>query len=364
MKIGEIISAMEQLAPPSLQESYDNCGLITGHQSEEAKGALVCLDCTEEVLDEAITLGCNLVIAHHPIVFSGLKKLNGKNYVERVIIKAIKNDIAIYAIHTNLDNVYAGVNQKIALKIGLKNTRILQPKQGSLCKLVTFAPVDFADKVRDALFAAGAGNISDYSECSFNIDGTGTFLPGAGTDPFSGTPGVRSSDKEVRIEVILETYLQRKAESALKKVHPYEEVAFDFYPLLNEHPRIGSGMIGELDNPIDILEFLKSLKTTLKTDCIRYTKPVKKEVQTIALCGGSGSFLLNAARLKQADVFITADYKYHQFFDADGKIVIADIGHYESEQFTGEIISDFLKDKFPTFAVRLTKVNTNPVNYL
>ncbi len=364
MKTKEIIAVLESVAPPALQESYDNSGLITGSPEQEITGILVCLDSTEAVLDEAIAMGCNMVIAHHPILFSGLKKITGKNYVERVIIKAIKNDIAIYAIHTNLDNVYDGVNRKIAEKLGLVNLRILQQKEDTLLKLVTFAPPAHADLVRNALFEAGAGTISRYSECSFNQEGIGTFKPGEGTAPFSGKQGIRSEDKEVRIEVILERFRMKMVEKALKEAHPYEEVAYDFYSLKNDHPFIGSGMIGELKVPMETLSFLKMVKNQLNSGTIKYTNPFKTSISKVALCGGSGSFLLNDAIASGADIFITADYKYHQFFDADGRIIIADVGHYESEQFTGEIIAEILKDKFPTFAVRLTKVNTNPVNYL
>lgn len=364
MKTKEIIAVLESFAPPALQESYDNSGLITGSPEQDITGILVCLDSTEAVLDEAIAAGCNMVIAHHPILFSGLKKITGKNYVERVIIKAIKNDIAIYAIHTNLDNVYDGVNRKIAEKLGLINLRILQQKEDTLLKLVTFAPPTHADLVRNALFSAGAGTISRYSECSFNQEGIGTFKPGEGTDPFSGKQGIRSEDKEVRIEVILERFRMKTVEKALKGAHPYEEVAYDFYPLRNSHQYIGSGMIGQLLEPMETLAFLKKIKKALNSGTIKYTNAFKTSISTVALCGGSGSFLFNDAIASGADIFITADYKYHQFFDADGRIIIADVGHYESEQFTGEIIAEILKDKFPTFAVRLTKVNTNPVNYL
>ncbi|MEP7263773.1 MAG: Nif3-like dinuclear metal center hexameric protein [Bacteroidota bacterium] len=364
MKIKDIIQQLEQLAPPSLQENYDNSGLLIGSKDDETSGAIVCLDCTEEVIDEAIASGFHLIISHHPIIFSGLKKINGKNYVERIVIKAIKNNIAIYAIHTNLDNVYEGVNQKIASRLGLINTSILSPKNQLLCKLVTFAPLTGAETIRNALFAAGAGSIGKYSDCSFSSQGMGTFKAGTGAQPYVGSINEKHLEPEERIEVILENHLQNAVIAALKNAHPYEEVAYDVYPLLNSHQLIGSGLIGDLKAPVDTMEFLKSLKKTMLTSCVRYTKVVKDQVSRIAVCGGSGSFLFNDAKASGADVFITADYKYHQFFDADGQLVIADIGHYESEQFTGEILAGFLSNKFPTFAVRLTKVNTNPVNYL
>jgi dinuclear metal center YbgI/SA1388 family protein len=364
MKINEIIGYLATLAPPVYQESYDNAGLIVGSGDTEATGALICLDSIESVIDEAIEHGVNLVIAHHPIVFSGLKRFNGNSYIERVVMKAIKHDIAIYAAHTNLDNVHTGVNAKIAEKLGLQQTRILVPKKGLLRKLVVFVPKNNAADVRKAIFDAGAGSISDYDECSFNLEGTGTFRPSEEAKPFSGESGKQNVEEELRIEVIYNAYQERKIISAMIGAHPYEEVAHDIYALENKHQRVGSGMIGELPQAMPVMEFLNHVKTAMKTDCIRYTDPVKKEVKRIAICGGSGSFLLGNALANKADVFITGDYKYHQFFDADGKIVIADIGHYESEQFTIELIGDLLMKKFPTFAVRFTEISTNPINYI
>lgn len=364
MQLKEIIQFLEDKAPSSLQESYDNSGLICGHSSMEIKGAIICLDSTEDIIDEAISHGFNLVIAHHPIVFSGIKKFNGKNYIERAIIKAIKNDIAIYAIHTNLDNVIHGVNAKIAEKIGLVNCRILSPMKNKLLKLSTYVPHEHAEKVKEALFSAGAGHIGNYSECSFTTVGEGTFKGGDVSNPVYGEKNIRFKGHESKIEVILESYKQSQIFSALKEAHPYEEVAYEFILLANNWQDVGAGMIGELPSEMDATEFLKSLKVKMKTDCIRHTKTLKKAVKKVAICGGSGSFLLEDVKRAGADIFITSDFKYHQFFDADGSIVIADIGHYESEQYTIELLSDWLSEKFPTFALRLTEINTNPINYI
>ncbi len=364
MQLSEIIKAIEAFAPLSYQENYDNAGLIIGSPAQEITGALICLDSTEDVIDEAIKENCNLVIAHHPIIFSGLKKITGKNYVERTIIKAIKNDIAIYAAHTNLDNVISGVNSKIAEKLGLKNCSILQPKTGLLKKLVTFCPNEKAAEVRTALFKAGAGFIGNYDECSYNVEGYGTFRAGEGTKPFVGKQNIQHQETEIRIETIFPSQLQSAILKALFTSHPYEEVAYDIYPLENQYQQVGSGLTGELKEPQDELFFLKSLKTSLQTDCVRYTQLTGKKIKRVAVCGGSGSFLLKDAIASEADIFITADLKYHQFFDAEGKILLADVGHFESEQFTGEIFYSLLMEKFPTFAVRLSKTNTNPINYL
>ncbi len=361
--IKDIVSVLENLAPPVYSESYDNTGLLCGNRDWKCSGALITLDCIEPVIDEAISLGCNLVIAHHPIVFSGLKKITGSNYVERTIIKAIKNDIAIYAIHTNLDNVYQGVNFKICEKLGLKNTLILQPKRGVLSKLVTFCPKDKSAQVLDALFAAGAGEIGNYSECSFNLDGTGTFQANDKADPYVGEKGKRHYEPETRIEVIFESIKESSVMSALRKSHPYEEVAYYLTKLENEYQSVGSGMIGEFEKPVSQPEFLKMLSNAFNLKVIRHTAITNTEIMKVAVCGGSGSFLLKNALSAGVQAFITADFKYHQFFDADGRILIADIGHYESEQFTGEFIANELRKNLPTFALHLTKQHTNPVHY-
>lgn len=364
MKLKEIIDSLETLAPSSLQENYDNSGLLVGSADMEITSALVCLDSTPEVIAEAVRKKCNLVIAHHPIIFSGLKKINGKNYIERTVIEAIKNDIAVYAIHTNLDNVQNGVNKAIADKLGLINTQILEPKTNLLKKLAVFVPLANADEVRNAIFKAGAGHIGNYDECSFNTNGTGTYLPGENSHPVKGIVGARHSEPETRIEVILPEWILNQVLHSIKKVHPYEEVAYDVYPLNNPLATTGSGMIGELEESMEVIAFLNHLKTVMKAGVVRHTAIHKKEIKRIAVCGGSGSFLLNAAVNLQADLLVTSDFKYHQFFDADGKIIIADIGHYESEQFTIPLLGDWLKAKFPTFATHFTEVNTNPVSYL
>ncbi len=362
-KLSEIIEHLEKLAPPSLQESYDNSGLITGNPDQEIHAALLCLDSTEAILEEAIRKQCNLVIAHHPVIFKGLTSITGKSYIERVIIKAIRNNIAIYSIHTNLDNIRNGVNEAICQRLKLENTGILQPLKGQLRKLVTFVPSSHADKVRDALFAAGAGHIGNYSECSFSSAGNGTFKGGEGSQPFVGETGKRHSEAEERIELIYPAWKEPPVLTALKGSHPYEEIAFDIYRLENSAMQVGAGMIGDLPDAMDAETFLDHLKVCMKTGLIRHTALHSKRVKKVAVCGGSGSFLLERAIQQGADVFISGDFKYHQFFDAEGKIIIADIGHFESEQFTINLLSDYLKKKFTTFAIPFTETNTNPIYY-
>ena len=364
MKLKELCTSLEEWAPLAYQESYDNSGLIVGDLSTELTGVLVSLDCVEDVVDEAIAKGCNVIVSHHPIVFKGLKSFTGKNYVERTLIKAIKNDIALYAIHTNLDNIHTGVNKMLADKIGLINTRVLVPKKEVIKQLVTYAMPTDADSIRNALFEVGAGALGEYSECSFTVSGSGTFKGSQNSNPIVGEKGIRTSQVEERIEVLFPAFMESKVISVLKNNHPYEEVAYSVFNLSNENQNVGSGMIGELSIAENSLDFLSTLKNNLNAEGIRYTSLVKNKIKKVAICGGSGSFLLQAAIRSGADVFITGDFKYHEFFDAENKIIIADVGHYESEQYTKDLIADFLSEKFPKFAVHLSEVNTNPINYL
>ncbi|MCX6199992.1 MAG: Nif3-like dinuclear metal center hexameric protein [Bacteroidetes bacterium] len=364
MKIKDITDYLESIAPLSFQESYDNSGLIVGDKNAPAKKVLITLDCIEEVVDEAIKEKCQLIIAHHPIVFGGLKKLNGKNYVERVVIKALKNNIAIYAIHTNYDNVFEGVNSQMCERLDIVDCEILLPKKQLLKKLYTFIPVVHHERVTKAMFEAGAGHIGNYSETSFNVKGTGTFKGNEKSNPVFGKKGVLEKVDEIKFETIFPAHLEHQIISALLKAHPYEEVAYDIVSLDNYYSKVGSGMVGNLKKPMDELTFLKSVKKSLKTDSIRHTKLLGKQVIRIAVCGGAGSFLLNHAIAAKADVFITADFKYHEFFDAEGKLVIADVGHYESEQFTKDLLLQHLLEKFPIIAARISTVNTNPIKYL
>jgi len=364
MKLNELTTYLESFAPLNYQEDYDNSGLIVGYPDQEITQALISLDCTEAVVDEAMAENCQIIISHHPIVFKGLKKFNGKTYVERVVEKAIKNSIAIYAVHTNLDHVAAGVNRRIADQLGLQNCRILSPQKNLLKKLVTFVPLTQAEKVREALFAAGAGNIGNYGECSFNIDGTGTYKAGENTNPFAGEKGIRHYEEELRIETVFPNNIESKILTALFLAHPYEEVAYDLYPISNQYQQVGAGLIGELAFPQEEAGFLQIIKTQMKAEVIRHTSFTGKKIVKVAVCGGSGSFLLKNAIAAGADVFVTADFKYHEFFEAEGKIVIADIGHFETEQFTQELLAEIISKKFPTFAIRLTKINTNPVKYI
>ncbi len=364
MKIGELLSAIEDFAAPELQEDYDNAGLITGRREWDCAGALCTLDVTPDVVKEAVEKGCNLIVAHHPIVFRGLKRINGNNYVERVIIEAIKNDVAIYAAHTNLDNVAEGVSKTMAEKLGLQNTTVLQPKGGTLRRLITFAPVDKAEAVRQALFNAGAGHIGQYDECSFNSDGEGTFRAKPGADPYVGEIGVRHQERESKIEVVFPFYLERQLVKALTESHPYEEVAYDIFRMENVHKGIGAGLIGELKEPMSEANFLAHIKTTFGLEAIRHTPLRAEPVKTVAVCGGAGAFLIKKAVQAGADFYVTADVKYHEFFDAEGRTVIADIGHWESEQAAVALLHRLLVTKFPTFAAVLKSgVNTNPVRY-
>ncbi len=364
MLLKQITQYVESIAPLAFQESYDNSGLIIGNPDDEISGILITLDITEEILDEAISKGLNLIICHHPIVFSGIKKLNSKNYIERCVAKAIKNDISIYAAHTNLDSVFGGVNSKICEKLELQNCKILAPIPQFLKKLVTFVPVGDAEKVRTAIFEAGAGHIGNYDSCSYNVNGQGTFRGNNNTNPHVGEKNQLHFEEEVRIETIFPKHIQSKVIKALLQAHSYEEVAYDIYPLENDYQQAGIGMIGELAEPMDEISFLKKLKAVFRCEVVKHTQLLGKPIRKVAVCGGAGSSYLAKAIAQKADIFVSGDFKYHQFFDAEKQIVIADIGHYESEQFTKEVFYELLTKKFPKFAVHLSAINTNPVSYL
>jgi dinuclear metal center YbgI/SA1388 family protein len=365
MKIKELTRILEKIAPPPYQEAYDNSGLIVGNPMTDVTGVLVCLDSTEAVILEAVQRGCNVVVAHHPIVFKGLKKLNGKNYVERTVLLAIKNDVAIYAIHTNLDNMlHKGVNTKIAEKLGLTNLKILAPKRETLMKLVAFVPIADSQKVLDALYLAGAGNIGNYQNCSFRTEGIGTFTPIGTANPHIGSLNKDEEIVEHRLEVVFPRHLERPMLNALRAAHTYEEVAYYMQTLENLNQEVGAGIVGELHETQTEMAFLQFLKTQMQAGVVRYTGPLSKNVKKIAICGGSGSFLLPDAIGASADVFVTADYKYHEFFDADGKILIADIGHFESEQYTIDLLIEILQKEKPDLEIFSTRTLTNPVNYL
>ncbi len=363
MKIKDIIAEIERFAPPTLQEPYDNSGLLAGNANTQVAGVLLSLDCTESVVDEAIDQNCNLIVSHHPLIFSGLKSITGKNYVERTLIKAIKNDVVLYAAHTNLDHVAQGVNKKISDKLGLTNTKILSPKPNLLRKLITFVPKIHLQSLQSALFEAGAGQMGNYTETSFWSSGTGSFKPNNQAKPYVGNPNERHSEPESRLEIVFETHNEQQIIQALIKNHPYEEVAYDVITLQKSHQNIGSGMVGVLPKPMSEPELMELIKHIFGVKTIRHTELLGKKVEKIAVCGGSGRFLLPNAIAQQADVFVTADFKYHEFFDAQRQIVVMDIGHYESEQFTVEIFDAIIRKKFSNFVPKISKINTNPIFY-
>lgn len=359
-----ITQALEQKAPLAWQESYDNCGLQVGDPNMKVKGVLLCLDITEAILEEAIAKNCNLIIAHHPLLFSGLKKITGATYVERIVMKAMQHQIALYAAHTNMDNWKDGVNAKIAEKLHLTNTRILAPVSNDLNLLYCYASASLVPQIEQALFDAGAGQVGNYFNCSFQVEGLGAFQGNEHSSPLIGAAGgPREQVAETKIEVLVPNHALSKVLVALRAAHEYEEIAYGITPLKNKNQDLGAGMIGSLEQPVSESDFLNNLKQALPTACIKHTELLGRPIQRVAVCGGSGSFLLKDAIQAKADVFITSDFKYHQFFDADKQLVIADIGHYESEQFTVEIFYSILNEKFPNFAILYSERNTNPVNY-
>ncbi len=361
--VQDILSTLNKKAPFSLQESYDNSGLIIGDLTQQVSGICIALDCTLEVLKYAKKHKANLVVTHHPILFKPIRKIGNQSWEEKIIRFSIKHNINILSIHTNLDNIKAGVNDKIGEKLGLKNLNILSPKSQILTKLITFVPIDHFSSLREALFSAGAGAIGNYDHCSFSSDGIGSYRPNQQAKPYKGTSGITEQVKEKKLEVIFPNYLSNFIVQTLEKHHPYQDVAYDLLALKNASKDIGAGMIGTLDKAMALSDFLALIKKTFKTSVIKYAVGTKKKVRKIAFCGGSGFFLLKHAIAKGADVLLTSDLKYHDFFEAKEQIHLIDIGHYESEQFTNQLIKEILREKFPKFAIRIVKTSTNPVKY-
>lgn len=363
MTVKDVLSCLAEVAPLSWQESYDNAGLQVGDESRTVSKALVTLDVTENVVEEALAKSCNLIISHHPLIFKGLKRLISKTPVERTVQKAIRNDIAIISMHTNLDNSLSGVNRRLAEKLGLTNLQILQPLRGRLLKMAVFCPKAAAESVREAMSQAGAGCIGNYDACSFCAEGQGSFRAGEKTHPYRGEVGKLHYEDEVRVETIVPDHLLDRVVSSMLKVHPYEEVAYDVYPLQNESPLAGSGMIGELDMEMSESDFLTRVCEVLGTPCLRHSALTGRTIRQVAVCGGAGSFLLPVAKASGADAFLSADMKYHEFFEPDGRILMVDAGHFETEQFTKELIKEIIRKKFPTFAAEIAETNTNSVHY-
>ncbi len=363
MKIKEIMTLFEKHAPSSYQEDYDNAGLIIGNKESEITGILLALDTTEAIIQEAMEMGCNLIVAHHPIIFKGLKKINGKNYVERVVLKAIKNDINILVIHTNIDNVLKqGVSERMAMKLGLNNLQILRPKQNTLSKLVIYCPTHLTEAIKTAVFNFGGGEIGNYTQCSFKSDGKGSFKGNEKSNPKIGKKNELKEIEETKIEFLVKNNFVIQIIEAAKEVHEYEEMAYDIIPISNNNQEVGSGIIGELEEEMSQKEFLQLVKKSFNLDTFKYT-PVSKNIKKVCVCGGSGSFLIKDALQNNADAYITADIKYHEFFDGEEKLLVCDIGHYESEISTLDIFYEIISEKKPIFAVNFCKTNTNPVKY-
>ncbi|WP_036156048.1 Nif3-like dinuclear metal center hexameric protein [Maribacter forsetii] len=363
MTVKDITLILEEFAPLTYAEDFDNVGLLVGNASNEVSGVLVTLDTLENVVEEAIAKKCNMIVSFHPIIFGGLKKITGKNYVERVVIKAIKNDIAIYSNHTALDNAKEGVNAKICEVLGLSNTKILLPQNNTIKKLTTYIPKDNLEEVKNALFKAGAGNIGNYSDCSFTIEGNGTYKANEGANPTKGSIGTTHTESEIMFTCVFGKNEESAVIKALLSSHPYEEVAYDIQTIENTNQHIGMGMIGELKKEVTETEFLEHLKLKMNAKLVRHSNFLNKPIKKVAVLGGSGSFAISAAKAAGADVFVTADLKYHQFYEAENQIVLADIGHFETEQFTKNLLVDYLTKKIPNFAIHLSESITNPINY-
>ena len=363
MKIKEFIKHFEQIIPIKQAEDFDNVGLLCGNPDRKISGVLVAHDALESVIDEAVEKNFNMVLCFHPIIFSGLKSITGKNYVERAVLKALENKVAIYAIHTAFDNDYFGVNYKICEVLGLKNQNILMPKQNQLKKLEVYVPVESAENLKNAFFEAGAGNIGFYDECSFSINGNGTFRPLEGSNPVTGNHNERENANEVLLSVIFEDYKKNQILFAMKQNHPYEEVAYQLISLENENQYTGLGRFGDLENEMEESDFLKFVKEKFNLNVIRYNSLPHKKIKRVGVLGGSGASGIKSAMSAKCDAYLTGDVKYHDFFSGEDKMLICDIGHFESEQFVTQQLFEILSEKFTTFAVAKTSQKTNPVNY-
>jgi dinuclear metal center YbgI/SA1388 family protein len=363
MKIRDFIRVLEQLAPPSFQESYDNAGLIIGSPEMEVTGTLICLDLSLTVIQEAKEKNCNLIISHHPVIFQGLKKINGNSSTEQIVIELIRENIASYAIHTNLDNTKEGINKKLAQSLFLTNTTFLLPQPHQLRKLVTFCPLKDAEKVRAALSEAGAGAIGNYDSCTFNVAGTGTFRANDLANPYVGKKNQLHHEAEIRIETIFPKYLQQPLISTLLSTHPYEEVAYDIYPLENEGAFAGSGIIGDLPKKMPVASFLEFIKKQFKTNTLKYCRGKQASISKVAICSGAGSFLIHKALSSGADAYISADLKYHDFQSMEQQLLLIDAGHFETEVCVKDLLRVALSEKFPNFALLISSKEKNPVNY-
>ena len=363
MLVKDILNCITEIAPLQWQESYDNAGLQVGDLNAEAHKALICLDITEEVVDEAAAKDCNVIVSHHPLIFKGLKHLTPQTYIERSVMKAIKHDIAMISMHTNLDNSCLGVSRVLAERLGLKDLHILQPLEGHLKKLVVYVPLSAAEAVRNAMFEAGAGCIGNYDSCSFNAQGQGSFRAGETAHPYVGENGKVHFEDEVRIETVVPKYALNQVIAAMLKVHPYEEVAYDVFALENEFQQAGAGMIGEFKNPMEETDFLRLVSETVDSPCLRHSALTGRKVKKVALCGGSGSPFMGEALRQKADAYLTADIKYHDFFIPESAMLLVDGGHFETEQFTKELIYELIRKKFPTFAAEIAETKTNSVHY-
>lgn len=363
MKINQIVQILEEWAPTSYAEDFDNVGLLVGNKNRSCTAALITHDVSVAVVEEAIANNCNLIICFHPIIFKGLTAITGKNYVEKTVLKAIENKIAIYALHTALDNHEFGISYHLGQLLSLTKQRILIPQKNNLFHLTTYVPISDKEKLLTALHDAGAGSLGNYSHCSFSVAGEGRFLPHQNSTPAIGEKNAMTHVEEVQIGVIVPKHTQQKVLNALENAHPYETVAYELIAIENQHPNIGLGSIGELKSPLPINDFLKKVKSALNIPYIRHSESGKKNIKTVAVLGGSGSFCIDAAKRQGADALVTADLKYHDFFKAEKDLLLIDAGHYETEQFTKRLILEYLTKKIPNFAFTLSEENTNPVKY-
>lgn len=358
-----LLACIEQWAPFSWQESYDNAGLILGDPDRNVTEALVCFDVTPEVVDEAVRIGAGLIVSHHPAIFKGIKRINPASRLGYMIKQSLCHDIAWCALHTNLDNTLNGVNSYLCEQLGLKDVQPLAPLQDIYGKLQVYVPEAYAEKLRQALAEAGCGAGARYDACSYSSRGEGRFRAGSQAHPFSGQIGELHCEAECKIECLYPLHKTRQVLDVLRTNHPYEEPAFDLLPLRNEATGQGAGAIGNLQESMQETELLDKLKELTGTHCIRHSGFRGRKIRRIALCGGSGGSFIGNACARQADAYITGDLKYHDFADAGSGTWLVDIGHFESEKFAMELIFRFIRKNFPNFAVSISEQARNPVSF-
>ncbi len=362
IKCSELMKFMEEFAPVNLAEDYDNVGLLIGSRNQEIKKVLVCLDVTTKVVEEAVEKKVNLIVSHHPIIFKGLKRIVEEDPKGRLLYKLIRNGIGVYSAHTNMDFTHGGINDTLANLLGLSNIRNLKKhKEDRFFKIVVFVPEQNTDTVREAMCSAGAGWVGDYSDCTFMVKGTGTFKPLEGTNPYIGSKGNLEKVEEYRLETIVPQKKLKKVVNAMIEAHPYEEVAYDVYPMELSLKEYGFGKVGSLVETQKLDKFISTVKEKLNVKSVRVIGSVKKEIRNVAVfCGSFDTDVINS--MNGVDVLVTGDMKYHDALDAaEMGLCIIDAGHYSTERIMVPRLAWILSQRFASVDIETSILEENPI---